>query len=201
MPSIPPFLNVPHTVGVRITAVFGGGAGTGMHVLNFSTGTAAPTVSDAEACVSIVDDWVATNYTPLISSAWKIVKIEGFDRSNSAGPYFSLAVNYEGGLSGGPVMQEWAPLLLLGTNYQGRSHHGRFYALSPSPAWVQPGNYNIDHMDLLVGAMRVLRSGSESASLPLCVASPTTVDNYPVSGVTFSQRRTLQTRRRENFGG
>lgn len=198
----PPFEAVPGTIRTRITADYLVATATAVNLLYFEAPTETPTAADCEAVLDIVAEWINANYKNEYNANWKIFKLEAQGMEAAIAAYASRTVNQDGSLEEVEARPEWAPLILLGTGSTGRSRHGRVYTFPPDAAGVKDNNtaYSDAHMGDLVTDFLALITLANDGGYPLVVASPTQGSFHRVTGVTYSPRLTMQTRRRPNFG-
>lgn len=203
MPS-PTFQPVSFAIGARISATWQSGLATGEHLMYFRSENEDPLLSEVEDMNTLVGGWVATVYKEIFNAGWKVFRVETFSAFNEFGAYKDGAAAINGDLVNvDPQLDpSHAPLALLGTGLRGRSHHGRFFALSPAQGEMQGfgQGYTATHLGNLVVRVETLMGAATTAGHPMVVASKLLNEINDVTSVTASQRLTMQTRRRVNFG-
>lgn len=197
MPDV--FQEVVACVEVAVKGVYVPYGSELVNVLNFQTPTAAPSGADVTACVELVEEWVNTVYLDMFTQDVRVIRLEGKSRAASVAPFYNLDMSTLG--------TEWvvdeiahAPLILLHGPLSSRHEAGKCFTFAPQQGIALATGYVTAHMDNLVDAFQQLRVAAFNAGYPLAVASKELRTCVAVTSITYSQRLTMMTTRRPNFG-
>lgn len=201
MASVVEFIPIAQLVRARITGVAVDFNATMMNLVNFDVGHAV-TAGDVAGVATMLHDWVTSNYVPQVCSQVRFTTVDTWDGSDQFGPASSALVDTVG--TGVSVLASldfaWAPLVTLKTAHRGRAGTGGFYAFTPVTEAVNPNNYEASHMAGLVAALDSLRTRASALGFTWVVASESRLALYPIVSFKPTQRLTMQTRRRPDFG-
>lgn len=187
---------IPNTVQVTIDAITLDGSDMA-NVLNFNAGH-APTAADVEACVSIVDNWITTDYVELFSSRITVQRIIGKSRHPGGNATFTLPVSYVGELTGVCLPYQCSAAINVLTPYATRRTRGLFYAFCPDILQLINAKFTQGYVDDCILKMQLLRLAATGQGFPLGVASPTNQQIIDVSG--FAADTLVDMRRSRKIG-
>lgn len=195
-----PFISIANCIAVRINAHYLTYPNVMNHVLHFRSPTTDPPAAECAVVAAFVNSWCAADYADCISLNWTIDSVEAFSAYRQDGGYAIVTTPCTGSTSN-TLQPDAAPLVLIKTGLRGRSHTGRFYALSPQTEEISAQSFSGTLRTALVAAFQALAATADTAGYPLVVASPTLQLVTDAAGFTTSPRLTKQTRRRLGFGG
>ena len=168
------------------------------NVLHFQTPGAEPNAADVEACASIVDNWCTSVYRLNFSSSVGIYKLHAQSLYAPVAPFFDQNMSQLGSQSAADELMH-APLILLHGALSSRHEAGRVYCFPPGSDQLETG-YSTIQMNNLVNAFINLRAAAASEGYQLAVASRALHQAFRAASITYSTRKTVQKRRRANFG-